>query len=81
MQDVPKGMGNMLENSRTLLTMLPMRFLAWNMPFHAEHHSFPAVPFHALPRLHRVMKGEITHLETGYLGFHQGFVERLVRRG
>ena len=76
-----EGDGNMLENSRTLLTTLPVRFLAWNMPFHAEHHSFPAVPFHALPRLHRVMKGEITHLETGYLGFHRGFVERLVRRG
>jgi hypothetical protein len=24
----------------------------WNMPFHAEHHMLPAVPFHALPGLH-----------------------------
>ena len=33
------------ENTRTTLTGLPVRFLAWNMPFHAEHHANPAVPF------------------------------------
>lgn len=68
---------NMLANSRTLLTTPPMRFLAWNMPFHAEHHSFPAVPFHALPRLHRVMRDELAHLEPGYLSFHRRFMETL----
>jgi len=76
-----EGNDNMLANSRTLLTTPPLRFLAWNMPFHAEHHSFPAVPFHALPRLHRVMTGEITHLERGYLSFHRGYVSDLLRRG
>ena len=75
-----EGDDNMLANSRTLLTTSPVRFLAWNMPFHAEHHSFPAVPFHALPRLHRVMKGEITHLEPGYFSFHQRFVSGVRRR-
>ena len=45
--------GNMLVNTRTLLTLPPVRWLAWNMPFHAEHHSFLAVPFHALPRFIR----------------------------
>ena len=74
-----EGDDNMLANSRTLLTTPPVRFLAWNMPFHAEHHSFPAVPFHALPRLHRVMRGEITHLTPGYVSFHRQFLERLAR--
>ena len=32
------------ENTRTTLTGLPVRFLAWNMPFHAEHHANPACP-------------------------------------
>ena len=27
------------------------RLLYWNMNYHIEHHLFPAVPFHALPRL------------------------------
>jgi len=76
-----EGEGNMLANSRTLLTTLPVRLLAWNMPFHAEHHSFPAVPFHALPRLHQVMKGEISCLEAGYISFHRGLLATLIRRG
>ena len=29
-----------------------VRFIAWNMPYHAEHHSYPTVPFHQLPRFH-----------------------------
>ena len=37
------------ENTRSLRVPLPLRLLAWNMPFHAEHHAAPSVPFHALP--------------------------------
>ena len=71
-----EGAGNMLANTRTLLTIPPVRWLAWNMPFHAEHHSFPAVPFHALPRLHAVMRAELKHLEPGYIAFHRRFTSR-----
>ena len=46
--DVP----DMLENTRTTLTAAPVRFLMWNMPYHAEHHAWTGVPFHALPLLH-----------------------------
>ncbi|MBI1776686.1 MAG: fatty acid desaturase family protein [Proteobacteria bacterium] len=45
-------------NSRTV-TMNPLlRFLYWNMNYHVEHHMFPAVPYHALPRLHAVVKSD-----------------------
>jgi len=67
----------MLANTRTLLTLAPVRWLAWNMPFHAEHHSFPAVPFHALPRLHQLMRDRLRHLDPGYIAFHRDFVARL----
>ena len=43
---------DMLENSRTVHTAAAVRFLAWNMPYHAEHHAHAAIPFHALPRAH-----------------------------
>ena len=69
--------GDMLANTRTLLTTAPVRFLSWNMPFHTEHHSFPAVSFHALPRLHRVTRDDVRHLEPGYLSFHREFSGRL----
>jgi hypothetical protein len=39
-----------LENTRTTLTLWLVRLFAWNMPYHGEHHAYPAVPFHALPR-------------------------------
>jgi fatty acid desaturase len=56
-----------LENTRTTLTTLPVRLFAWNMPYHAEHHAYPAVPFHALPRLHARIRGKIENLEPGYV--------------
>ena len=59
--------GDCLENTRTTLTLGLVRLFAWNMPYHAEHHAFPAVPFHALPRLHARVRDEIAHLEPGYV--------------
>ena len=37
-------------NSRTVLMGPVLRFLYWNMNYHVEHHLFPSVPFHALPK-------------------------------
>ncbi len=76
-----EGTDNMLANSRTLLTLPPVRWLAWNMPFHSEHHSFPAVPFHALPRLHQVMRDRLHHFDPGYVAFHRDFASRLRNTG
>ena len=56
-----------LENTRTTLTLDLVRLFAWNMPYHAEHHAYPGVPFHALPRLHEHVRGRIEHLEPGYV--------------
>jgi fatty acid desaturase len=57
---------NMLENTRTTYTNAIVHFFAWNMPFHAEHHAYPAVPFHALPRLNRFLAPHIVNTEPGY---------------
>lgn len=35
-----------------------VRALFWNMPYHAEHHAFPDVPFHALPAVHASLHDE-----------------------
>jgi fatty acid desaturase len=42
-------------NSRTVYMNPLFRFLYWNMNYHIEHHLFPLVPYHALPRLHRLV--------------------------
>ena len=38
--------------SRTVYMNPVSRFIYWNMNYHLEHHMFPMVPFHALPKLH-----------------------------
>lgn len=62
---------NMLENSRTTYTNRIVRFLAWNMPYHAEHHAYPMVPFHKLPAFHQVAAPYIANTSDGYTGFHR----------
>ena len=58
---------NGLTNTRTTLTSWPVRLLMWNMPFHAEHHLYPSIPFHALPRAHVRIRERLAHLDDGYL--------------
>lgn len=66
---------SMLDNTRTTLTTRLVRALAWNMPYHAEHHAYPAVPFHKLPAFHAHTKPHISHLENGYLGFNRRYLK------
>jgi fatty acid desaturase len=71
---------DMLANSRTTLTNGLVRFLAWNMPFHAEHHTFPAVPFHALPALHRRLAPAIKVKTPGYIAAQRSILKGLASR-
>ena len=57
---------NMLENSRTTYTVPWLNFLAWNMPYHAEHHYLASVPFHALPALHAWTGQHVKYKGDGY---------------
>ena len=65
---------NMLENTRTTFTNRIIRALAWNMPYHTEHHSYPSVPFHRLPDLHRIMAAHLQVTSNGYVEFNRAYV-------
>jgi fatty acid desaturase len=54
------------ENTRTTYTGMVMRWFAWNMPYHVEHHAFPSVPFHALPELNRIVADQIVFRGRNY---------------
>jgi len=54
------------ENTRTTYTGELMKWFAWNMPFHVEHHAYPTVPFHALPKLNAIVDDRIAHKGQGY---------------
>ena len=65
--------GTILERTRSLQTPAWMRWLLWNMPYHAEHHGWPAVPFHALPKLHETVREHLVHrVSPAYLHTHGG---------
>jgi len=70
---------DMLENSRTTFTNRLVRALAWNMPYHCEHHAFPAVPFHKLPDLHRHTAAHLKSTSDGYAAFNVDFTRSLER--
>ena len=50
----------------------------WEMPYHAEHHRYPALPFFALAPAHASLGPHLAHVaRRGYLGVHRDFLERL----
>lgn len=71
---------NMLENTRTTFTNRIVRFLAWNMPYHVEHHAYPSVPFHALPALHREIRAHLKVTAPGYASFTRSYLARRLKR-
>lgn len=66
---------NMLENTRTTRTNRLVRAIAWNMPYHTEHHTFPSVPFHRLPALHALLKPHLQVTSKGYLAFNKVYIQ------
>ena len=68
---------DMLANSRTVHTNAIVRFLSWNMPYHAEHHAYAAIPFHALPRAHVALAPHVRTQSPGYTSVHRELIRGL----
>lgn len=68
---------NGLTNTRTTLASFPIRLLMWNMPYHAEHHLYPSIPFHQLPVAHRELKAKLMHVEPGYVAANRTIIHGL----
>jgi len=72
--------GNMFENTRTTFTTRLMRLIAWNMPYHAEHHALPTVPFHKLPELHEAVRAHLLTTTDGYARFNGELLRELTEK-
>lgn len=72
-----------LSNTRTIRTNPLLRWLGWNMAYHTAHHTFPSVPFHALPDLHAeiVSRTGQEPPTMGYLEFQARMIAALARGG
>jgi fatty acid desaturase len=80
----PNG-DSILSNTRTTTTFWWYRWLAWQMPFHTEHHAFPFVPFHQLENLHSFVAKAVEERRSegcnpsgtnGYIGVHYGLIKK-----
>jgi fatty acid desaturase len=58
--------GTILARTCTMLPAPWVRWWLWNMNFHAEHHAWPAIPWHALPAVHARVVPSLDHLAQGY---------------
>jgi fatty acid desaturase len=68
---------NLLTNTRTTLTLLPLRLLMWNMSFHAEHHLYPSIPFHALSKAHQHLNSHLSYVDKGYTKVNRDITSKL----
>ena len=68
--------GSQIHRTRSMQTNALVRWTMWNMPYHAEHHAFPAVPFHAAAALSHRLAPDLEHTIRGYLAFHAEALRR-----
>lgn len=71
---------DMFANTRTTYTNGAVRFLTWQMSFHAEHHAFPSVPFHALSRANALTRDRLAVTAPGYFALHRSLVRKFGAR-
>jgi len=61
-------------NTRTTLCNPLLRFLMWNLPYHAEHHLLPNIAFHHLPEAHRHLRPHLKFVARSYTGTNREIV-------
>src|SRR5690606_22761633 len=67
-------------NSRTVYMNPISRFIYWNMNYHVEHHMFPMVPYHALPKLHERIKHDLPAPNTSILDGYREMIPAFLRQ-
>ena len=67
-------------NCRTVYMNPINRFLYWNMNYHVEHHMFPLVPYHALPRLHEAVKNDMPTPYPGLIAAWREIIPAVLRQ-
>lgn len=67
-------------NCRTVRMNFLNRYLYWNMNYHVEHHMFPLVPYHALPRLHELVKADCPEPYRGLWDAYREIIPAILRQ-
>ena len=67
-------------NSRTVYMNPIFRFLYLNMNYHVEHHMFPMIPYHALPKLHAAIKDDCPTPYPSTIAAYREIISALLRQ-
>ncbi|SAK45268.1 fatty acid desaturase [Caballeronia hypogeia] len=77
---MPENVLDHRKNCRTVKMNPVFRFLYLNMNYHVEHHMFPMVPYHALPRLHDMVKHDMPPPYASSIAAYAEIIPTLVRQ-
>lgn len=72
--DFKNGRGN----TRTTKAPFWARFNMWNMNYHAEHHLYPSIPFHQLPRAHTLLEGHFHRKSESAIDLHRQLLTKWI---
>jgi len=65
--------GDLLTQTRTVVSNRVVSFLMCNLNYHLEHHLCPSIPWYNLPAMHKLMQDEYrrrnSFIYTSYLRF------------
>ncbi len=67
-------------NCRTVYMNAINRYLYWNMGYHVEHHMFPLMPYHALPKLHELVRYDMPTPYNGLLEAYREIIPTLLHQ-
>jgi fatty acid desaturase len=67
-------------NTRTVYMNPISRFIYLNMNYHVEHHMFPMVPYHALPRLHDLIRHDLPAANPSMWHAYKEMIPILIRQ-
>ncbi len=65
--------------TRTIQTSWLVRFFMCNENFHLEHHLYPGVPWHHLPRVHAALHDPLKKLGAPFIPSYTTFVVEFIR--
>ncbi len=68
-----------VRGTRSILTVPVVRFFMCNENYHLEHHLYPGVPWHHLPKVHEALADGLRKQGAPYISSYHSFVAEFIR--